>query len=272
MVQLTHDELEAYKNEGQSLRYGDEAYGICELKELIDIAQCQPESRHASTGKASLVLIAMGNSRFAVQVDSLEGSQEIAIKNLGTVFNHIRGLSGVTVMGDGRVVVILDLPALLRAQGALELTGASGRILPFKNTQSPVMEGEIPIETVGTPGKTVMVVDDSVTVRKVTSRFLEREGFEVLTAKDGVDAMDMLNEVRPDLMLLDIEMPRMDGFDVARNVRNSEELSGLPIIMISSRSGAKHREKASACGVKHFLGKPYQEEELLTLITETIGL
>ena len=117
-----------------------------------------------------------------------------------------------------------------------------------------------------------MVVDDSVTVRKVTSRFLEREGFEVVTAKDGVEAMDLLNDLRPDLLLLDIEMPRMDGFDVARNVRNSADLSGLPIIMISSRSGTKHREKASACGVNHFLGKPYQEEELLSLITETIGL
>lgn len=271
VVQVTHSQLEAYKNEeAESLYYGNEAYRICELKKLINITQ--PQSRHVPTSKASLVLVATENSRFAVEVDTLEGSQEIAIKSLGSVFNYIRGLSGVTIMGDGQVVVILDLPVLLRSKGSLELAGLSGAVLPFEGAQMQAVADEVPVETVGRPGKTVMVVDDSVTVRKVTSRFLEREGFEVLTAKDGVEAMDMLNDSRPDLMLLDIEMPRMDGFDVARNVRNSEELSSLPIIMISSRSGSKHREKASACGVNHFLGKPYQEDELLSLITKTMGL
>ena len=271
VVQVTHSELEAYKaEEAKSLYYGNQAYRICELRDLLNMAK--PETWHAPTGKASLVLVATENTRYAVQVDALEGSHEIAIKNLGSVFNHIRGLSGLTIMGDGRVVVILDLVALLRSQGGLEFTGPSGRVLPLERAQSRLAAGEASLETVDGHAKTVMVVDDSVTVRKVTSRFLEREGFEVVTAKDGVEAMDLLNDLRPDLLLLDIEMPRMDGFDVARNVRNSAELSSLPIIMISSRSGAKHRERASACGVNHFLGKPYQEEELLSLITDTMGL
>ena len=118
--------------------------------------------------------------------------------------------------------------------------------------------------------KTIMVVDDSVTVRKVTSRVLEREGFIVATAKDGVEATEMLAEVKPDLMLLDIEMPRMDGFEVARVVRSSEEFSQLPIIMISSRTGEKHQQRAKDIGVNEFLGKPYQEDKLLNLLDELL--
>ena len=112
----------------------------------------------------------------------------------------------------------------------------------------------------------VMVVDDSVTVRKVTSRLLERHGMSVLTAKDGVDAMLLLEEHMPDLMLLDIEMPRMDGFEVATQVRNDERLQHLPIIMITSRTGQKHRDRAMAIGVNDYLGKPYQESVLLESI------
>jgi chemosensory pili system protein ChpA (sensor histidine kinase/response regulator) len=105
-----------------------------------------------------------------------------------------------------------------------------------------------------------------VTVRKVTSRVLEREGFKVSTAKDGVDAMRVLQDLTPDLMLLDIEMPRMDGFEVARQVRSSARLKTLPIIMVTSRTGEKHREKGLLSGVNTYLGKPYQEETLLATI------
>jgi len=113
---------------------------------------------------------------------------------------------------------------------------------------------------------TVMVVDDSVTVRKVTTRFLEREGFNVLTAKDGIDAMRMLQDHTPDLMLLDIEMPRMDGFEVTRLVRSTQRLKDLPIVMITSRTGEKHRERALTMGADNYLGKPYQEDVLVDLV------
>jgi chemosensory pili system protein ChpA (sensor histidine kinase/response regulator) len=120
----------------------------------------------------------------------------------------------------------------------------------------------------------VMVVDDSVTVRKVTSRFLERQGMDVLLAKDGVEAMAKLQEteVLPDVMLLDIEMPRMDGFEVASRVRHSERLQQMPIIMITSRTGEKHRDRALSLGVNKYMGKPYQESELLANIGELIGV
>ena len=111
-----------------------------------------------------------------------------------------------------------------------------------------------------------MVVDDSLTVRKITGRLLEREGYRVVTAKDGVDALERLLETVPDVVLSDIEMPRMDGFDLARNIRADERLARLPIIMITSRLADKHRQYASEIGVDHYLGKPYQEEELLALI------
>jgi chemosensory pili system protein ChpA (sensor histidine kinase/response regulator) len=117
----------------------------------------------------------------------------------------------------------------------------------------------------------VMVVDDSLTVRKITGRLLAREGYEVLTAKDGVEALEQLAGVTPDVMLVDIEMPRMDGFDLTRNIRADARLKRVPIIMITSRTAAKHRAYAAELGVDVFLGKPYREEELLGHIASYIG-
>ena len=114
---------------------------------------------------------------------------------------------------------------------------------------------------------TVMVVDDSLTVRKITSRLLTREGYQVVLAKDGVDALEQLIEVVPDVVLSDIEMPRMDGFDLLRNIRADERLRGLPIIMITSRTADKHRNYALEIGANHYLGKPYDEVELLELVS-----
>ena len=117
----------------------------------------------------------------------------------------------------------------------------------------------------------VLVVDDSLTVRKITNRLLAREGYQVFTAKDGQDALEQMVELIPDVILSDIEMPRMDGFELARNIRADQRLSSIPIIMISSRTADKHRSHAAELGVKHFLGKPYQEEELLGLIAQFIA-
>ena len=162
------------------------------------------------------------------------------------------GISGATILGDGSVVIILDLLALIRA----------------KQRQAGRRVEATPSASQGV--RCVMVVDDSVTVRKVTSRLLERQGMQVMVAKDGVEAVALLQEQRPDIMLLDIEMPRMDGFEVARQVRHDERLRNLPIIMISSRTGAKHQEHATELGVNKFLGKPFQENELLASIDELV--
>jgi chemosensory pili system protein ChpA (sensor histidine kinase/response regulator) len=115
-----------------------------------------------------------------------------------------------------------------------------------------------------------MVVDDSLTVRKITGRLLAREGYQVLTAKDGVDALEQLLDTIPDVLLVDIEMPRMDGFDFTRNVRADARLKGIPIIMITSRTADKHRNYAIEIGVNQYLGKPYQEDELLALVADYV--
>ena len=131
----------------------------------------------------------------------------------------------------------------------------------------PVLEDE----DEGRAAPLIMVVDDSVTVRKVTGRLLERSGFEVITAKDGIDAIATLEEKTPDAMLLDIEMPRMDGFEVATHMRHDDRLRAVPIIMITSRTGEKHRERAFDIGVNAYMGKPFQENELLSTLRELLG-
>jgi chemosensory pili system protein ChpA (sensor histidine kinase/response regulator) len=172
----------------------------------------------------------------------------------------VHGISGATILGDGRVVVILDLLATIRSLHAHE---------QFQLRRS-AMQKKVQEETDHARPTLVMVVDDSVTVRKVTTRLLERAGMNALTAKDGVDALTQLQEHHPDIILLDVEMPRMDGFEVATLVRHDERMKDLPIIMITSRTGEKHRQRAMAIGVNEYLGKPYQESLLLETINRLV--
>ena len=132
---------------------------------------------------------------------------------------------------------------------------------------SPVIPEVIEEDTV----PVVMVVDDSITVRKVTTRLLERHEMKVVAAKDGVDALAQLQETIPDIMLLDVEMPRMDGFELATNMRNDEALKNIPIIMITSRTGQKHRDRAASIGVNIYMGKPFTESDLLDNINVLTG-
>ena len=192
-----------------------------------------------------LLLVHVGEHRIALQVDGLLGTRQVVVKGIGSQIGTLRWITGGTILGDGRVALIMDMSALVRTTSTHALT-----------VQTPQIEDE-------TVGVTAMVVDDSITVRKVTSRLLERHNMQVITAKDGVDAISMLQDHHPDVLLLDIEMPRMDGFELARHMRNSPAWSDIPIIMISSRVGDKHRDRAFDLGVKSCLGKPYQETELL---------
>ena len=256
VVRVSSMELEHYyRFPDARLEYAGGRYEVRYLGSLLS-EELTPKV-DMSVESVFLVLVHSETRLYAVQVDRLAGSSEIVVKSLGPQFSKVPGLSGATLLGDGRVVVILDLLALLRAQ----VTAKPGvEVLDSKEESS---QSDVP---------TVMVVDDSVTVRKVASRFLEREGFQVVTARDGVEAMQLLQENQPDIMLLDIEMPRMDGFEVARRVKESEELQHIPIIMITSRTGEKHRERAVDLGVEGYLGKPYQEEELLEAMTTFMNL
>ena len=227
-----------------------------ELRYLGELLQGMP--RPALLGQSvplPVLLVHSQEQSFAIQADSLSPSREIVVKSLGPQFAAVAGLSGATLLGDGRVVLILDLLGQLRGQQRRLAR------LPGGDAARRQVFGPAPRRAL-----LVMVVDDSVTVRKVTSRLLERHGMSVLTAKDGVDAMALLEEHRPDVLLLDIEMPRMDGFEVATRIRRDERLKDLPIIMITSRTGQKHRDRAMAIGVNEYLGKPYQESILLQSI------
>jgi len=210
------------------------------------------EQGSAGGQRSSPVLVLRsGNTRIAVRVDEVLGNREVVIKNIGPQLARMPGIAGATVLGSGEIVLILD-PVQMAGQGA-----RPGRALAA------------PAEPVQAPARiaTIMVVDDSLTVRKVTQRLLEREGYRVLLAKDGVDALEQMQETRPDLMLVDIEMPRMDGFDLTRNVRGNDATAALPIIMITSRTADKHRNVALGLGVDAYFGKPFQEDALLAAIT-----
>ncbi|CAI8896802.1 Hpt domain-containing protein [Pseudomonas sp. IT-P395] len=251
IVRVLPNDLEAhFRADPPRYQYGGQTYELCYLGELLKTA---PRPKLLGQNLPLPVLLVHYNDRrIAVLVDTMAGTREIVVKSLGAQFAAVQGVSGATILGDGRVVLILDLLAPIRAMQA--------RIAPTSTLPEIDNEPHKPL--------LVMVVDDSVTVRKVTSRLLERHGMNVLTAKDGVDAMLLLEEHMPDLMLLDIEMPRMDGFEVATQVRNDERLQHLPIIMITSRTGQKHRDRAMAIGVNDYLGKPYQESVLLESIAQ----
>ncbi len=248
IVRVSPQQLkEQYDSDAPGFGYAGRTYALSYLGAWLG----HPAPVRDDVPSLPVLMVRSGESGRAVHVDGVAGSREIVVKSLGPQFAGVQGVSGATILGDGRVVVILDLPSLLR--GAAEFSLDQGLALPARREQR---------------AKQVLVVDDSVTVRKVTTRLLERQGMAVTVAKDGVEAVSVLQDMRPDVMLLDIEMPRMDGFEVARHVRNEARLEGLPIIMITSRTGDKHRERAEALGVNRFLGKPFQEAELLATIEE----
>lgn len=239
------------------VEWKDNQYPLAYLPRLLGNAYAQP----AQGRFYWVLLVRAGSQTLAVLIDELRGNQEIVVKNAGPQFVRLQGYSGATVLADGEISLILNPVALAARQ-----TSQQDSLADPQSGQS-----DLPVEAPLTRIPSVMVVDDSLTVRKITSRMLEREGFQVTTAKDGVDALEKLTEYKPDVMLLDIEMPRMDGFDLARNVRADARLKDVPIIMITSRMADKHRNYAMEIGVNHYLGKPYQEEQLLELITGFIA-
>ncbi|EDN70092.1 Response regulator receiver protein [Beggiatoa sp. PS] len=243
-------------NEVRHYKYMDKKYRVFHLGELLGFGKIAS----VDSPLIPTLLIRAGNRRIALLVDGIEGSKEIVVKPVGPQISAIKWIAGATILGDGRVIIILDMPSITRVD--------TTRSVDISQITEKIVEAE-PDTT-----KTIMVVDDSITVRKVTTRLLKRHGMEVMTAKDGLDAIAQLQERIPDLMLLDIEMPRMDGYELATQVRNTSDWEHLPIIMITSRTGTKHRDKAEQIGVNRYLGKPFNENELLKniqgLLVETM--
>ena len=208
----------------------------------------------------SIVVVRSARQRVALHVDEVLGRHEAVVKNLGPQLARVPGLVGITLLATGEVALIYNPVALASRHGA----AARARTLAALSAPpEPAAEGAADAPQ-GPP--LVLVVDDSITVRRVTQRLLEREGYRVAVAKDGVDALEQLAAERPSVVLSDIEMPRMDGFDLVRRLRAEARYADLPVIVITSRSARKHRELATELGVDHYLGKPYAEEELLELV------
>jgi len=222
------------------------------LPHLLGVAAAQAESRRYSP----VLFLRSGANAIALHVDEIVGSaQEIVVKTVGPQLQRIPGITGATVIGSGEIVLILN-PVQLALR---EISSAKSEMTTGEAAPQPARP-------------TVMVVDDSLTVRKFTGRMLAREGYEVVVAKDGVDAIEKLQDIVPDVMLVDIEMPRMDGFELTRNVRADHRLANVPIIIITSRTADKHQNFAREVGASAFLGKPYQEDELLGRIKEFVKL
>lgn len=253
----TYELEEYYKPDAPMYEYAGREYRLQYLGSLLN-SDHHPKLQGQAL-PLPVILVRGAEQPMALQVDNLMGSREIVVKSLGPQFSSVRGVSGATILGDGNVVVILDLPAMIRS----DILSERQRLADLEKAREAVRQQE--------RATVVMVVDDSVTVRKVTSRLLERNGMEVITAKDGLDAVAQLQDHKPDIMLLDIEMPRMDGFEVASFVRHDDNLSDMPICMITSRTGEKHRERALAIGVNEYLGKPFQETDLLKTIERLTG-
>ena len=206
-----------------------------------------------------LLLFNSGEVQVALLVDSINSSREIVLKSVGEQLGHITAINGATILGNGHVVFVLDIPTLVNTT---DKNIASDNLLNSAISTLESIRNRLPV---------AMVVDDSITMRKASGNLLKRHGFEVITARDGIDAVSLLNEQMPDVILLDVEMPRMDGFEFATLVRNDEQFSHLPIIMITSRTGEKHRNRARDIGVNAYLGKPYQEGELVDTLQSLLG-
>ena len=245
VTRVPRSEIEGLLEEAEpTFDYGEHTFRLRHLGPLVGGAAGRLADDEQSA--VPIILIRAGQHSTALLVDEMLASREIVVKAVGPQISGITGVTGATILGDGRVVLILDLPSLVRLQQALP----SIREHRTDETEQPL----------------VLVVDDSITVRRVTERFLKRNGFRVQTARDGLDAVSVIQEHSPDIILLDIEMPRMDGFEFATHVRNDVRYASTPIIMITSRSGDKHRARAIEIGVNDYLGKPYQDHQLLDSI------
>jgi len=245
--------------DGPLFEFDGQRYRVRHLGDYVDL----PRGEAGDSRSVGLILVHLGEGlalgserRIALVVDRLLGNREIVTKSAGPQLSSVAGISGATILADGSVAMILDVPALVADRDRRSLIAGAAR---------PAERRAVDRQD------TVLVVDDSITMRRVAERVLSRHGYKVLTAKDGLDAMAVLHTELPSVVLLDIEMPRADGFEVAAFIRNSERLARLPIIMITSRSGEKHRARARQLGVDRYLTKPYQEEQLLAEVRELLG-
>jgi chemosensory pili system protein ChpA (sensor histidine kinase/response regulator) len=251
VVRLSRDEYEQRMAAAEpAVEYGGQQYRLRHLGLYLGLG---PTRIANDQDRVSIILVAAGENSTALICDETTDAREIVIKPIGAPLAGIPGIAGATILGDGRIVVILDAGTLVR--------------MPIAEVS---MEDLLRDEEADLP-PLALVVDDSITMRRVTQRLLERNGMRVMTAKDGLEALDVLHDHRPRIIILDVEMPRMDGYEFASRVRANPATQGLPIIMVTSRTGEKHRARAIEIGVNDYLGKPYQEHDMLAAIRGLLG-
>jgi len=231
------------------------------------LLQSSPQSQEPQNRTLPVVVFRSASQRVAMHVDEVLGNQEVVVKNLGAQLSRLPGLAGMSVLASGAVALMYNPVALATVYGAQVADWVRMCLAQPQAPQGPgrgeaIAGADAALASV----PLVLVVDDSITVRRVTQRLLQREGYRVALAADGLQALERLQAERPAVVLSDIEMPRMDGFDLVRNIRGDANLSDLPVVMITSRIAEKHREHARELGVDHYLGKPYAEDELLALV------
>ncbi len=237
------------------------------------LLQSSHQSSEAQSKTTPVVIFRSAAQRIALHVDEVLGNQEVVVRNLGPQLSRLPGLAGMSVLASGAVVLIYNPVVLASIYGqqarALSADKAEPHMLESAHADAP----KTPVlMTSASQVPLILVVDDSITVRRVTQRLLQREGYRVAMAADGLQALERLQEERPAVVLSDIEMPRMDGFDLVRNIRGDARWSDLPIVLITSRIAEKHREHAKELRVDHYLGKPYSEEELMRLVRHYCSL
>jgi chemosensory pili system protein ChpA (sensor histidine kinase/response regulator) len=234
-----------YGEDGQKmLKLEDEAYPVQTLNSLLNI----PKSAKAEQENGAVLLVQHNDGITAVLLDALTDGIDIVIKNFGHYLKKIPGFMGAAIMGDGLVAPVLDIPELLRTSASLR----DGLMIEDIDTFEPEMD--LP---------TIMVVDDSLSQRRSLELLLQDAGFHVITARDGIEAVNMLQKTKPDLVLTDLEMPRMNGIELTAHIRTNAAVKSVPVIMITSRTTQKHHKMAEDAGVNFYLVKPVREDDLL---------
>ena len=232
------------------------------------LLQASHSSSEPQAKTTPVVIFRSAAQRIAMHVDEVLGTREVVVKNLGPQLSGLPGLTGMSTLPSGAVVLIYNPVALATVYGDQARTWSKDYLDLDGTRPDGTTAGRVPMVLTAPQAPLILVVDDSITVRRVTQRLLLRDGYRVAMAADGLQALERLQDEIPAVVLSDIEMPRMDGFDLVRNIRADHRMKGLPIIMITSRIAGKHNDHAVELGVNHYLGKPYSEEELMRLIRQ----
>jgi chemosensory pili system protein ChpA (sensor histidine kinase/response regulator) len=235
-------------------KVGDEIYPATTLAALLGLPA---DRRTAERGESPVLVVQSETGRHAIFVDAVMDSRDLVIKSLGKYLPRLRGIAGATILGDGSVAPVMDLPELLRTPARGVAEGAQPEV-----AADLVVEPALP---------NALIVDDSLSARRSLAQFIGASGFRVRTARDGLEAIELINVNRPDLLLVDLEMPRMNGLEFTTHIRSQPATRELPVIMITSRSTDKHRQQAKTAGVNRYLTKPFSEDELMGYVQELCG-